>query len=62
LNCLGLNSVGLGLDCVLFHSVWELVESRPKLHVVESDYFEIMEIYDEVEVEEQLKVFGPQIE
>jgi len=39
-----------------------LVEWRPKLHVVESDYFEIMEICDEVEEEEHLEDFGPQIE
>ena len=32
------------------------------MHVVESDYFEIMEIYDDVEEEEHLEVFGPQIE
>ena len=32
------------------------------MHVVESDYFEIMEICDEIEEEEHLEVFGPQIE
>ena len=26
LKCLGLNLVGLGLDCVPFHAGWELVE------------------------------------
>ena len=31
LKCLGLNSVGLELDCVPFHSGWELVEWEPKL-------------------------------
>ena len=32
------------------------------MHVVESDYFEILEICDEVEEEEHLEVFEPQIE
>jgi len=57
LKCLGLNSVGLGLDCIPFHYGWELVEWRPKLHAVE-----VLEICDEVEEEEPLEVFGPQIE
>jgi len=62
LKSLSLKSVGLGFNCVPFHSRWELVEWRPKLHVVESDYCEIMEICDDVEEEEHLEVFGPQIE
>ena len=31
LKCLGLNSVGLGLDCVPFHAGWELVVWEPCL-------------------------------
>jgi len=62
LKCLDLSPVGLGLDCVPFHSGWELVEWRPKLHVLEFDYFEILEICEKIEQEEHLEVFGPQIE
>jgi len=59
---LGLNSVGLGLDCIPFHSGWELVEWRPKLHVLESNYIEVLEICEEIEEEEHRELFGPQIE
>ena len=59
---LGLNSVGLELDCVPFHSGWELVEWEPKLSELELHVVEMLEICDEVEEEDQLEVFGPQIE
>ena len=62
LKSLGLNSIGLGFDCVPFHSGWELVEWRSKLHVLESNYAKILEICEEIEEEEPLEVFGPQIE
>ena len=62
LKSLGLRSVGLGLDCVPFHSEWELAEWGPELSVWESNYVEILEICEEIEEEEQLEVFGPQIE
>ena len=61
LKSLGLNSVGLGLACMSFHSVWELVECRPKLTDLGVCTIEILEIYDEIE-EEEPKVLGPQIE
>ena len=44
LKCLGLNSVGLELDCVPFHSGWELVEWEPKLSELELHAVEILEI------------------
>ena len=44
LKCLDLKPVELGLDCVPFHSGWELVEWRPKLHILESNCVEILEI------------------
>ena len=62
LKCLGLNSVGLGLDCVPFHCGWELVEWKLAFSVLESNYSVILEICEEIEVEEQLEVFRPQIE
>jgi len=62
LKCLGLNSVGLGLDCVPFHSGWELVKWKLAFSVLESNYSEILEICEEIEVEEELEVFEPQIE
>jgi len=42
-----------------FHSGWALVEWKPKLSVLESNYAEILEIYEEIEEEEHLEVFGP---
>jgi len=57
-----LKSVGLGLNCVFFHSGWELVEWKPKLSELKSNYVEILEICDEIKKEEHLEVFGPQIE
>jgi len=62
LKCLDLKPIGQGLDCVSFHSGWELVEWKPKLHVLESNYFEILEICEEFEEKKHLEVFGPQIE
>jgi len=35
LKFLGLSSVGLGLECVPFHSGWELVEWRTELSILE---------------------------
>jgi len=61
LKILGLALVSLGLDCVPFYFGWELVEWRPKLSELELHIIEVLEIYDEVEEEEQLEVFGPQI-
>jgi len=62
LKFMDLKSVGLGLNCVPFHSGWELVEWKSELSVLESNYVEILEICDEIEKEEHLEVFGPQIE
>ena len=59
LKSLGLNSVGLGLDCIPFHSGWELVKWRPKLNVLKPNYVEILEICEEIEEEEHLEIFGP---
>ena len=61
LKSLGLASVGLGLDCVPFHSGWELVEWRPNLSDLELHVGKTMEICD-VENKETLEVYGPQIE
>jgi len=58
LKSLGLDSVGLGLDCIPFHSRWELTVWRPNLHAIETNYLEILEICDEVEDEEHLEVLG----
>ena len=51
LKSLSLISVGLSLECVPFHSGWELVEWRPKLSNLELHAVEVLEIYEEVEVE-----------
>ena len=59
LKCLGLKLVGQGLESMPFHSGWALVEWKPKLSVLESNYAEILEIYEEIEEEEHLEVFGP---
>jgi len=59
LKCLGLDSVGLSLDCVPFHAGWELVVWKPYLGVSVS---EIVEISEEIEVEDSIEDFGPQIE
>jgi len=39
-----------------------LVEWKPELLVLESNYVEILEVCEEIEELEQLEVFGPQIE
>jgi len=39
-----------------------LVEWKSELHVLESNYVKILEICEEMEEKEHLKVFGPQIE
>jgi len=62
LKCLGLNSVGLGFDCVPFHSGWELVEWELKLSNFVLHAVETKEICDVVEVDDSVEVFGPQIE
>ena len=62
LKCLGLNSVGLGLDCVPFHAGWELVEWRPSMSVSEWIEAEFERNCVEIEEEEQIKSVGPQIE
>jgi len=61
LKRLGLNSVGLGLACIPFHSGWELVVWELSLSGLESGHSEIMEICEESVKEETLEVFGPQI-
>ena len=61
LKSLGLNSVGLGLACIPFHSGWELVVWELSLSGLESGHSEIMEICEESVKEETLEVFGPQI-
>jgi len=51
LRCLGLSSVGLGLECVPFHAGWVLVEWRPSMSVsdwVEAEFERIC-----VEIEEE---------
>jgi len=62
LKSLGLELVGLGLNCVPFHSGWELVVWEPRLSMVEMHASEIVGICEEVEVEDSIEVFGPQIE
>jgi len=62
LKCMDLKSVGIGLDCVPFHSGWELVKWAPKSVELGENYVEIFEICDVVKEEEPLEVFGPQIE
>jgi len=62
LKSLSLKSVGLGFDCVPFHSGWELVEWKPKLPNLKVYVVEVLEICDFVEEIESIKVFGPQIE
>jgi len=62
LKCLSLNSVGLGLESVPFHSGWELVVWKSKLSVLELHAVEILEIYEDVEVDDSVEVFGPLIE
>jgi len=62
LKYMDLKSVGLGLDCVPFHSEWELVEWVPKSVELGENYVEILKFCDVVEEEEHLEVFGPQIE
>ena len=58
LKSLGLDSVGLGLNCVFFHSGWELVVWEPRVSMVEVHVSEIVEICEEVEVEDSIEVFG----
>ena len=54
--------MGLGLDYVPFHADWELFVWRPNLVVSELHASEIVEICEEIEVEDSIEVFGPQIE
>jgi len=62
LQRLGLESVGLSLECVPFHSRWELVVWEPSVSNLELHAVRILEICEEVEIEDSIKVFGPQIE
>ena len=62
LKSLGLKSVGLGLECMPFHSGWELVEWVPKSVDLGENYVEILRICDEIEEEDHLEVIWPQIE
>ena len=57
-----MDSVGLGLNSVSFHSDWELVVWEPHVSVVEVFASGILEICEEIEVENLIEVFGPQIE
>jgi len=59
---LGLKSIGLGLDCILFHEGWELTVWEPCLFDVELHASELLEICEEVEIEDPIEVVGPQIE
>jgi len=58
---LGLDSVGLGLDCVPFHSGWELVMWEPRLPGVELHASEIGEICEEIEVEDSIEACEPKL-
>ena len=54
--------MGLGLNCIPFHSGWELAVWEPHLSKVEMHASQIVGICEEVEVEDLIEVFGPQIE
>ena len=56
LKCLGLESVGLSLDCVPFHAGWELVVWKPYLSMSEWIEFEFEKIYDKIEAEDSIEV------
>ena len=58
LKCLGLESVGLSLDCVSFHAGWELVVWKPCLSMSEWIDFEFERICDEIEAEDSIEVVG----
>ena len=58
LRSLSLKSVGLGFNCIPFHSGWKLVEWRPKVSELELHVDEVLKICDEVKEEEPLEVFG----
>jgi len=62
LKSVGLKSVGLGLENIPFHSGWELIVWEPSLSGLKSEFSEILEICEEIEVEDSIKVFGAQIE
>jgi len=62
LKSVGLKSVGLGLESIPFHSGWELIVWEPSLSGLESKFSEILEICEEVELEDSIEVFGPQID
>jgi len=54
LKSLSLISVGLGLECVPFHSGWELVEWRPNLSDLELHAVEVLKICEEALQEKRL--------
>jgi len=62
LKCLSLNSIGLGLESVPFHSRWELVVWKPKLPELKLHVVEVLEIRDCVEEIKSIEIFGPEIE
>ena len=57
-----LKSIGLGLDSVPFHAGWELVVWKPYLSMSEWLEYEFEKICDEIEAEDSIEDFGPQIE
>ena len=57
-----LKSVGLGLDSVPFHAGWELAVWKPYLSMSEWLEYEFEKICDEIEVDDSIEDFGPQIE
>jgi len=59
LKSVGLRSVVLGLESIPFHSGWDLVVWKRSLSGLESEFSEILEICEEVELEDSIEVFGP---
>jgi len=57
-----LKSVGLGLYSVPFHAGWELVVWKPYLSMSEWLEYEFEKICHEIEAEDSIEDFGPQIE
>jgi len=56
LKSLGLNSVGLALDCVPFHGGWDLVEWKPTMSISEQIELEFDRICAEIEEEEHVEL------
>ena len=58
LKYLGLESVGLSLNCVPFHEGWDLVVWKPCLSMSKWIDFEFERICDEIEAEDSIEVVG----